>query len=71
MDRKFLERLAWYVFGVAIGLVLLGYVQMKRSQAHQQRVQQEAQQEAQQAIQQQPADPQPTGESAADAPTDP
>lgn len=67
MDRKFLERLAWYVFGVAIGLVLLGYVQMKRSQAHQQRAQQEAQQE----IQQQPADPQTTGESAADAPTDP
>lgn len=41
MDRKLIERVAWYVFGVALGLMLLGFVQMKRSQAHQQRMQQE------------------------------
>ncbi|MEO1584832.1 MAG: hypothetical protein AAFR96_09715 [Planctomycetota bacterium] len=58
IDRKFVERVATYLIGVAIGLVLLGFVQMKRSQAHRQ-----ASPPA--------ASPQPTGESASPVRTDP
>lgn len=52
IDRKFIERVATYLFGVAIGLILLGVIQMQRSNARQ----------AQQAPQAVPA--QPTGSGA-------
>lgn len=41
IDRKFIERVATYLLGVAIGLMLLGFIQMQRSQAHQKRLAEE------------------------------